>query len=517
MNRTKVCVLLAVIFCAEFCTALPSDLFRIFDLKYEGNLQLYHAEDVNADGFKDILIMLKPLGSNDRPKLSLYLQQKDGFSGLASQTFEIDNTAILFDLGDVAGDLKKELVVLKNDGVYFYAFGINGFVLSPQKLFTVESAFMIPDREPVKWDLVSDVNGDGVEELLIAKLTRIDIYFRTQGGNWLINQLPITMESRAGGFYDPRFSVGNYAEVTYKTPFLATEDFDADGRKDLLAIYEDSLLVFCQEENGYFAQKCRQNVPLHFGEIWRGEKIQRTRIADKSERNYLMRIADLDHDGIVDAVSIRISTIESVVNPETEVRIFWGRRNANNSHSRVFFPEAPDHLIQPDGTQLVLDILDLNRDQRYDLIIPVIKIGIQNIIKILLSRSVEIRADIFLMTADGSYAKKPDTHVKMTVRFTYRGGATSPVYEVGDFDGDGFLDVLSSISEKTLAIFPGNEKNGIDDRIGPKFNVMLPQNGEMVRAMHLNSDNRCDVIITYNEDNALHKDLSKTLRILLAN
>jgi hypothetical protein len=376
---------------------------------------------------------------------------------------------------------------------------------------------MLPTYAPTKWDLVADINGDYRDELLLPKLNHIDIYFRAPGGNWFINELPVAMEARVSGMYDPRFSVGNYAEAVYTTPFLLTEDFDADGRKDLLAVYKDSLLVFLQKETGYFAQRPRQTLPLHFGDIWRGAKIQRVRIADESERFRLMRVKDLNGDGVLDAAIARVSTKESMVNPATDVRIYCGRRDSSDSKQLIYFAETPDQIIRPDGTQLVLDIVDINRDGKLDLVIPAIKVGLQNIVKMLLTRTVEIRADIFLMNQEGRYPKKPDLDIRMVVGFSFRGGATSPVYEIADFNGDGYLDILSSISEKTLAIFLGNDKKGLDTKIGPKFNVLLPQNGEMVRAMDLNSDNRCDVVITYNEDNALHQNLVNVLRVLLAN
>lgn len=511
--------IVALLLILEAARATSGDLFRLCDLRFEGDLLLYHVEDLNNDGLKDALIVTHHSSQNQpvERRVNLYLQNEAGFSERPLQTFSLDQTIILFDLGDVIGDVKKELVFLKNNGIFYYSFNESGFMLTPRKLLEVESVFMLPNRAPVKWELVADINGDYVDEILIPKLTRVEIYFREPGNNWHINDLPIGMESKVSGMYDARFSVGNYAEAIYTTPFLQTEDFDADGRKDLLAVYRDSLLIFCQEENGYFDQKCRQNIPLHFGEIWRGAKIQRVKIADESERFYLMRIKDLNHDGTLDAVGIRVSTIESVVNPSTDVRIYFGRRDLSNSHDRVFFSNTPDQIIQPDGTQLVLDIVDLNHDQKFDLMIPVIKIGLQNIVKMLLTRSVEIRADIFMMNQQSHYPKKPDTAIKMVVKFSYRGGATSPVYEVADFDGDGYLDILSSISEKTLAIFPGQKKSGISDRIGPKFNVLLPQNGEMVRAMDLNSDKKSDIVITYNEDNALHQELTNVLRVLLAN
>ncbi|MFQ5769472.1 MAG: hypothetical protein ACE5HX_02980, partial [bacterium] len=278
-----------------------------------------------------------------------------------------------------------------------------------------------------------------------------------------------------------------------------------------------SLVVFCQDENGYFSLKCHHKIDLNFGEIWSGAKIQRTRIGDKSERYFLKRILDLNADGIIDIISIKISTRKSFVNPYNEVRIHFGKKDTSNSVNSIYFNQTPDQIIKPGGTQLVLDILDLNRDNKYDLVIPIVKVGIKNIISMLLTKSIEIQAETFLMHENGLYSEKPDFKTNLVVRFSFRGGATSPVYEIADFNGDAYLDILSSIEEKMLIIFWGNKKNIIDSKVGAKYNVLLPQNGEMVKAMNLNSDNKCDIIITYNEDNATYHNLTKIIRVLIAN
>ena len=165
----------------------------------------------------------------------------------------------------------------------------------------------------------------------------------------------------------------------------------------------------------------------------------------------------------------------------------------------------------------MLDIVDLNHDQKLDLVIPVVKVSLMNIINMLLTRRVEIHAETYLMNSAGFYEEKPDIKTKLVVKFSYRGGATAPVYEVADFNGDGHLDILSSLEEKKLVFFWGNEKNVLDKTIGSKFNIFLPQNGDLVKAIELNGDNKSDVIINYGEDNAVHSNLRKTLRILLAN
>ncbi len=502
-----------------FTPLFPKDLFEIYDLTFTGKLLFYHVEDLNHDNLRDIIVLAST--ENQRPeekRISVFFQTEQGFSGVPNQTFKLDEQIILFDLGDVVGDFRKEFVFFAGQGLFYYPLSDSGFVLEPIKLLNADSMFLLGNNHvSSRWDFVADLNGDHIDEILIPKITACNIYFRNRvTEEWLLQEIPLAVESKASGFYEPRFSVGNKASVDYSTPYIFFEDFNSDGRRDLMAVYTGSLVIFLQDENGFFSKK-KQSVALKPAEIWQGAKIRRTRISDKSSRIYLMKIRDLNQDGIIDAVYIRVSTKESVVNPKTQVEVHYGRRRAARGESNsIYFSREPDQVIEPGGTQLVLDIVDLNHDQKIDLIIPVVKVGLMNIINMLLTRRVEIQAETYLMNSSGRYNEKPDIKTKLVVKFTYRGGATAPVYEVADFNGDGHLDIMSSLEEKRLVFFWGSEQNVLNKTIGSRFNVFLPQDGDLVKAIELNGDNKSDVIINYGEDNAVHMNLRKTLRILLA-
>jgi len=502
-----------------FTPVFSKDFFEIYDLTFTEKLILYHVEDINHDNLKDILVLLSTENEPAEEKhFSVFFQTEQGFSGVPNQTFKLDEQVILFDLGDVVGDFSKEFIFFTRHGLFYYALSDTGFVLEPTKLLSVDSMFMLGNNHlSSNWNFVADLNGDHIDEILIPKITGCNIYFRNPATEkWLLQEIPLAVESKASGFYEPRFSVGNRASAAYSPPYIFFEDFNSDGRRDLMAVYTGSLAIFIQDERGFFSRE-QHRVALKPAEIWHGAKIRRTRISDKSIRIYLMKIRDLNQDGIIDAVYIRVSTKESVVNPTTEVEIYYGkRRSASDEIDDVYFSRDPDQIIEPGGTQLVLDIVDLNHDQKIDLIIPVVKVGLMNIINMLLTRRVEIHAETYLMNSVGLYEEKPNIKIKLVVKFTYRGGATAPVYEVADFNGDGHLDIMSSLEEKKLVFFWGSEKNVLDKTIGSKFNVFLPQNGDLVKAIELNGDNKSDVIINYGEDNAVHMNLRKTLRILLA-
>jgi hypothetical protein len=516
---STILIVLSNLFLTRF--TFTAELFRTYNLEFQGKIDSYYVEDLNNDGLKDFVIFTRrgELENSKDRWLLLYFQNEEGFASRPDQSFKLADQVILFDFGDVIGDLKKELVFFARGGIFYYSLSDTGFALSSQRLFETDSIFMLSDKKTLRtWNFVSDLNGDHVEEILVPKITKCVIYFRNpESSGWLINEVPLSTEARVFGHYDKRFSVGSKAEASYSTPDIVLEDFNSDGRKDLIGVYRDSLVVFRQDETGYFSQQSFQKIDLDFGNIWRGAKIQKTYLGQKSERRFLMRIVDLNDDGILDVVGTRISTKESFISPKTEVRIYFGKSNSNNSLTSYYFDQEPDQVIKPGGTQMVLDLMDLNHDQKIDMIIPVVKVSLTRIIRMLLTKTVELEAEFYLMDSDGLYPQKPNLKTKMVVRFSFRGGAASPVYEIEDFNGDGHLDILSSQDEKRLIIFWGDEKNVINASVGAKFNVLLPQNGELVKAMDLNADDRGDVVITYEEVDAYREKLKNVVKILMAN
>ncbi len=517
-KRLLLTILVIPISISSVVATARGGLFRSYDLRFDGELASYHIEDLNADGLKDVLLVLnKDKDHPDDKSFALYLQTDAGFSPQPDQVFAVPQDMVLFDIGDVAGDEKKELVYFTRHGLSYFPFNGRGFDLTARTLLQTDSIFRRPNpRTLTSWNFVADLNGDAVEEILVPKIFRCAIYFRDKTRDeWHGTEIPLAAASRTLGLYDPRFSVGNTAWAVYHTPALLQADFDADGRKDLIAVYRDSLVAFCQDERGQFSATCHHNVPLDFGAVWSGEKIVRTHIGDKSLRNYLMRVLDLNGDGILDVVALRISTRESIVNPRSELRFFFGRRDsADHGHGIHFAPE-PDQILHPRGTLLVLDIFDLNRDGKRDLILPVVKVGLKNLIRIMLTKSVEVQAEQYLMRDDGLYPEKPDRKNKLVVKFTYRGGATSPVYEVEDFNGDGLLDILTSQEERRLLIFWGSRKQLFESSVGARFNIRLPQNGELVKAFDLNRDNKCDVVVNYGSEQTTRHQPTHVLKILL--
>ncbi len=512
-NRFFVFVILFVAVGPKIGTA--TELFTQSHLEYDGEIVCSQIEDINHDHRKDILLLLK--NDNKEVWFSLFLQNENGFVKNPQQIFPVPQNLILFDIGNVNREPNKELVYFRPDGLYFYVFKDGTFILQPQKLLATNSIFKLANPNSIiKWDFVADLNDDGVDELFVPKVSATSIYFReADSQKWQENRLSLRPESNTLGTQWSRFSLGSQVVSSLFMPYIFREDFNRDSRRDLLAVYKDSLLVFCQKENGTFETTCRQKINLHFGDPWKGAKIHRNRIGTKSLRKYLLKVIDLNDDGRIDLIASRISTEKSFISPENEILIYYGKQDTSNA-GKIYFTDDPDQRIRPGGTHLVMDMVDLNKDGKLDLIIPVVKVGVRNIIRMMLTKSVEIQAETYLMRNEGVYPRKPNFKNKIIVKFSYRGGPTSPVYEIDDFNGDGFEDILTSAEQKKLVFFWGNKEKVLDSKVGAEFRISLPQDGELVSAMDLNNDGKCDVIITYPKEMAEYHS-KRVLSVLMAN
>ncbi len=499
------------------CILLSKDMFRAFDLPCSGKFLRYHIEDLNNDGLKDLMLLQRRgVAGESTRSISIFTQRADGFAVTALQEFELDDSTVLFDVGDVTGDGTKEFVFITPGSVQFYSWTEAGFALSAIPLLRRESAFMLHDmNSTVTFDFVRDVNGQGPDEVFIPGIRQASIFYWMES-QWQEHHLALRADVDYGVGFNGRFSAGARAIAAYATPYITWQDFNRDNQEDLVAIYRDSLVVLCQNADGIITDSLRFQTPLDYGEIWQGDKIHRTRIGDDSVRRYLMRVIDLNNDGLLDIVASRVSTEESIMNPTTELMIHFGRPVSLDSGRGLSFSAVPDQVVRPVGTQLVLDILDLNQDGRYDLLVPAVRVGLANLVRMLLTKSLVIENSGYIMDEKNTYPDKPDFKTKLRMKFSYSGGATSPVYEVADFTGDGRLDMMSSETNR-LVLFPGQAGGAFSSTVARRQDIVLPQDGELVTALHINGDAKADLLIKYNDDARIRPEFRNLIRILLAN
>ncbi|HKJ82088.1 MAG TPA: FG-GAP-like repeat-containing protein, partial [Ignavibacteriaceae bacterium] len=171
--------------------------------------------DFNGDGKDDLAVW-----GNDGQKatLSYYIMNQYGsFDTVLTKTFPVDKfSAYMFEryqydeVSDLDGDGTDDLIVSSEDSLYIFMGDV-----STQNVFSQEIAI---SRSGVMYVLPGDFNGDGIGELLLIRLNDATLYSIAENQQWSINLT---------GYYK------------YKLI-----DCDGDGKSDLIGLGSNNYRLF---------------------------------------------------------------------------------------------------------------------------------------------------------------------------------------------------------------------------------------------------------------------------------
>jgi len=480
-------MLIAAIVWPRAALAEDKPAFKLSTLSVADRLLSLEDEDLDLDGLCDILIIhRKGLHPDETRWLSVFWQQADGgFSTAADQSWEIDSTAIALDIGDVTGDGGREICLLTGTGVSYYPLEDGRYDPVARTLFETEDLMgLFPSQRTIPLiDFVRDWDGNGRDEVAVYKFNGLSIFSRDRADSFTVENT-LTME--------PRTSVGRIRtegerELTpglwtsYSFPAMKLIDFDADGRDDLFAIRDDRILVFRRLPDGTF-----ESAPVYdrlFDVLTQKEKIE-------GIANVETIVYDLDTDGHADAIVTK-QTAKGLSNFRGVINVFRGTAEG--------YAAEPQQVIISEGTASAQSLLrDLNGDDRLDLILPSVKISISAIIRFLVTRSVPISFNIFLLQEDDRFSERPDFTKEVKFKIDFSGDSDTQAMDLdGDYNGDKRKDFVFGTGENELSVYLG-VPGGKDELFSKKPAVVVEAEafGDL-SSPDLNNDGYSDMIIYY--------------------
>jgi hypothetical protein len=463
--------------------------FDIFRLSVAGEIRDNITEDLNNDGLKDILLVhLKGLQPHQTRWISIFYQSKGGkFSTAPDQSWLVDSTAVIMDIGDVTGDKRKEVCFITPHQFCCYSLKKGFYSSEPETLMGVKGLAVFPSKHSLPViDFVRDWNGDGYDDVAIFTFEGITI-FRRGGDGGFGSEESINIELETSMYRRRRereeASVSGLG-ASFRVPNLKVMDYNSDGLKDLLALGDERVVVYMGREDGSFSNHPDNEVL--FDVRTRREKIEG--LADLS-----LEAADLNGDGYADAVVTK-QIAKGLTGFRGVINIFLGGSEG--------YHKKPDQVIISEGTASAQTLLrDVNGDGRLDLVLPSIKMGITSIIRILVTRSVSVDFNIFLLNRSSRFSERPDytKEVKFSIDLSGESGSQAMDLE-GDYNCDGLSDFVYATEEDELSVYLGVK--GDEDRIfsdDPVVEIETDAYGELY-AVDLNGDCHSDMIMTYPQD-----------------
>jgi hypothetical protein len=353
--------------------------------------------DLDGDRLTDVLAIT-------HRKIVIWFQKPDGHFDFTTpdQTLELEARAVGFDVADLDGDGKAELVLLE-DGVRIVPYHLDDkrhFVRASEPLLSGLSA-IVPDGLR-HMGFVRDVDGDGHPDLIVPAPRTFQLYLQERGKDGAMTFKPgpqiaaaVNININAGGGRSLSDTIGESVMV----PMFRLRDLNGDGRLDLVAENGDVIACYLSGKNGLPLEPTFSiDLAALRREIARPEEesFDPSNIAKGAGETVDHRAADVNHDGIED----------HVIRQGQKVSLYLG------TPSGVDFTH-PNQVLKASGNVLAHWVTDSDDDGMLDLhILRMEDVSVAEVL-LWLVKSGSLKLDLFIYRyEDGAFAKKPTRRLK---------------------------------------------------------------------------------------------------------
>ena len=524
MRRIGLIWIIALVVFGAFSGKARQD-YRINLLKISGTARDRIICDLNGDGLEDLAVIFTRAIEEEQSHLGIFYQKPDStFSSQPNQDLILDKNIRTIDCGEVAPDKGKELVVFKDEGVFYFekagAGKLKALINTPTIFNSARYHFPLHHR--FLWDF----DGDGIDEIIMPEISGPKIYQQKGYSGYKLLQkvpLPARLNYKIGSWGDITITddINQFlrfrtylkrTSATYTVPDLFVEDFNGDKKPDLIGILGNNLWVFCQTEGGRVSEKpC---LDFHRSVLTQQEK----KLGFITE---MLTFADLNGDGLGDIIKVKYGSLQQRVN--IQYMIFYARPGLKYSNE-------PDQKLSSSGFRADFGVYDLNQDGKKDIVIPYFHFAPAQAFKVLTDNAVKIQFRIYLMGKNGRYAQdpdkefaRPDRRELLVYRINILGmildpealikGEINPLIHFGaDVNGDGYPDLVADSGADTLNIYYGNKQVNFSQTPDQSFGF---ESSWAFDFADLNHDRKED-LITYYESEERVKEKKKAMEEMRA-
>jgi hypothetical protein len=497
--------------------------FAIQDLEVPGQVWSVSAVDVDRDGKKDLVVfhVIGRRGNDPHRFLSIFYQTASGFKPKPDQTIEVPPGACCRFVADVdPASPGLEIGFIGTRGAFCFTARNRVFDPSrPKRLFDDESFFDIaPGTQLPDWDpLVKDVDGDG----------RPDILFPRKGSFALYRQWPDGAFTRAAELsveYSQHF--GTAIETLLLNRFInyraglskpALADIDGSRKLDVVTYRDNALEVFLQKPGtaALFGRDPDKKMSIKMltetgAEAGGG--------GDDSYNSVNAEFADVDGDGLADVVLYRnVGKVGLFESMRTQV-LFYRARPGTGWNA-----DKPDQVVNLKGLSINPALIDVDKDGAKDLVVSSLRTDLVTNAKRALFSSVTITYYVFRYDKKAKkFHDAPDYSHDLSIDVSrIEGGGTIPVANFsGDYDGDGYPDLLSLERPDEVRILPGKVESGffsgekLDYDEGEEAKIPIETSNSIV-IDDLNKDGKSDFLFWYFDPNWETKERG-TIKVALS-
>jgi len=404
-------------------------------------------EDINHDNKKDLIVFSSEEDGYEK-KIIIFYQQSETpkFNEKFSFSFQIKEPCSVIFITKI-GNEHNCLVIANSENLCLYRFKDNEMVL--ERTVTYPNAFSYNAKEPVVMrDMSYDLDNDGTDEWFIPTPRGVTIFK---------NFTPLS-EIDFHIFHE--IYSGNNMTLFYQFPVIYPLKKSQENPKPV-AFLGDKEIVFA------------------YGENWKLTKTIKIDRKNPEKWDSTYRLGDINNDGFPD---ILFTETQGTINLRTTLYIYI-------SEGEYQYPANPQFEYTIKGAVSLPIMKDINNNNKDDLILFNIPLGLTNFINFFLRGKMSVETKVFLSDSN-SLPLKPDYQTTMTMDAP--DGKDQIAYAIDDFSGDGILDIAYGQSHNTIQINIGLQEGNLKTKQWTKVNI--PAFG-IIRTSYINDNKSKDIII----------------------
>jgi hypothetical protein len=393
-------------------------------------------QDINGDGIHDILAICSDEDSHPLRKfVAVFLgDEHGGYPSTPSfiQPLSPSIGAIFF--AETTGAPPIEMVATDARGATVYGYR-DGALTEIQR---ADFLSLLPDgsKEPLFFkEPMEDLTGDGIAEWIVPVPSGYQVRTPTEAITTI--SCDVVSEIRND----------SSMVITHRLPAYTIFDLPGQSQK-AIAFLSDEFADFAYGPR--WEQRARFKVPLNLEEKWEASA----------------KMTDINGNGLPDLV---VTQVKGTVNLKVLTQIYLATEPFT-------YPEIPTATFEVDGSITSPILEDVNGDGRLDLMFIGIPFSVKNLVSYLVRKRITIAVDVHLF--DGTtFPASPTHHTKLTLDAPE--GRERVAYTLGDFNGDGLLDIAVGQGSESLAIYFGRPDRFVPSRADmvlklPAFGVARP-------------------------------------------
>jgi len=457
--------------------------YKQYQLRLPGDLIDVAVEDLDGDGLKDIVAFCQYTKNGSARSVSIFYQKRGGgFGSEPDQSFVIDPEAVVYDIGDLAKTGRRSICIMRPDGLYAYELQGRSYNTRPVLLIKTGSIFIQRDAFDLpRWPLILN-SAPEPALILVPFVNRVEVFAHNGTGYKATGTL--RFPTRTSFMEEFLMPTGRLSMVT-KMPAVSGIAYNSPSGHDLMISMDDNADIWLRGPSG-----------LSEGLRFRPGLMEVKKDSDSLEAARVQSV-DLTGRGKCDIVVTKMEG--GVAQTKTLVFIYMRRKDGS-------FPEKPTQTIITEGV-IGPRIIDMTGSGRKDIVLPSVKMGLNNLINMLTSKQVNVTVGFYIQQPSGLYPDRPtrEKNINFKLDVSNMGKNARPVMAFGKFTKGPGMGLAVTSKEDRVSIYMPDRYSVISDNPGLSLSVPAPSE---IEAVDLNGDGVDDLVMSYKKVKANRKEIN---------